>query len=378
MLLLVGKIIIFLICTILHKTAYPLDAQFVVYLLIAFITGFGEVLFESKNIISHPNSTKKSNLNTNTFIPDNKALSSLLLLILTIFFPPLRLYIPITFWNLWDSKSIFGGILFIINLILIGYENPLNETLFIFGGILATSGLCLYLKILTTKTATLEKQLKVMRDSSKEAQLLIEEKNRILLENQDSEIYMATLKERNRIAREIHDNVGHMLTRSILQTGAIKTINKEENLKSLLENLHDTLNTAMTNIRESVHDLHDESINLKTSIEEIVSNTTSPSIEFIYDCSMEVKKEIKYSFISVVKEAINNTEKHSNAKNMTIIIREHPGFFQLLIEDDGKNATPHFENGIGLTNISDRVKALKGHLKISTEKGFKILITVRK
>ena len=37
------------------------------------------------------------------------------------------------------------------------------------------------------------------------------EKNRKLLEEQDTEIYMATLKERNRIAREIHDNVGHML-----------------------------------------------------------------------------------------------------------------------------------------------------------------------
>lgn len=46
--------------------------------------------------------------------------------------------------------------------------------------------------------------------------------------NQDYEIYLATLKERNRIAREIHDNVGHMLTRSILQLGALSVINKDE------------------------------------------------------------------------------------------------------------------------------------------------------
>jgi signal transduction histidine kinase len=42
------------------------------------------------------------------------------------------------------------------------------------------------------------------------------------MEKQDYEIYLATLRERNRIAREIHDNVGHMLSRSILQIGALK------------------------------------------------------------------------------------------------------------------------------------------------------------
>ena len=52
------------------------------------------------------------------------------------------------------------------------------------------------------------------------------------MEKQDTEIYLATLKERNRIAREIHDNVGHMLSRSILMVGALKTVNQAENLKS--------------------------------------------------------------------------------------------------------------------------------------------------
>ena len=47
---------------------------------------------------------------------------------------------------------------------------------------------------------------------------MLTQKNKDLLEKQDYEIHVATLKERNRIAREIHDNVGHMLSRSLLQS----------------------------------------------------------------------------------------------------------------------------------------------------------------
>ncbi len=67
-----------------------------------------------------------------------------------------------------------------------------------------------------------------MRDTDTELKLVMEQRNRELLEKQDNEIYLATLRERNRIAREIHDNVGHMLSRSILQVGALATICKEE------------------------------------------------------------------------------------------------------------------------------------------------------
>lgn len=64
----------------------------------------------------------------------------------------------------------------------------------------------------TTELERLEAEYKKTRDDSKELTLMLEQKNRNLLEKQDAEVYMATLKERNRIAREIHDNVGHMLS----------------------------------------------------------------------------------------------------------------------------------------------------------------------
>ncbi len=69
----------------------------------------------------------------------------------------------------------------------------------------------------TAKSQILEEKLRrIQDDSSEERTLLLSQKNKALQEKQDYEIYNATLKERNRIAREIHDNVGHVLSRSIL------------------------------------------------------------------------------------------------------------------------------------------------------------------
>ena len=84
----------------------------------------------------------------------------------------------------------------------------------------------LLLRRRTDTCELLRQKYRRTRDDGTEILLLLEEKNQFLLEKQDTEIYTATLRERNRIAREIHDNVGHMLTRSILMVGALKTVNQ--------------------------------------------------------------------------------------------------------------------------------------------------------
>lgn len=224
-------------------------------------------------------------------------------------------------------------------------------------------------------------ELHYCRDTSAETELHLRERNNALREKQDYEIHVATLSERNRIAREIHDNVGHMLTRSILQTGALKVVNKEPIIDEGLSTLNDTLNTAMTSIRESVHDLHDEAIDLQLAVTELVTAAKRPHISLTYDVEENVPKEMKYAFIAIIKEAINNMQKHSNADTSRIILREHPGFYQLQIRDNGTTASGKnvsITNGIGLTNMEERVIALGGNIEIDTGNGFCINISILK
>ena len=214
------------------------------------------------------------------------------------------------------------------------------------------------------------------RDSSRELRLLMEEKTKALRENQDYEIYTATLQERNRIAREIHDNVGHLLSRSILLAGAIKTLNREEGLRQSLEDLEASLNTAMTSIRSSVHDLHDEAVDLETAVRELLEGFAFCPAELTYDMSRGLPKSIKYCFLAILKEALNNVMKHSSATKVDICMREQPGLYQLIIRDNGAAAGEPQGEGIGLTNMAQRVRELGGLLHIHRDKGFEIFITI--
>lgn len=216
------------------------------------------------------------------------------------------------------------------------------------------------------------------QDASTESALLLEEKNKALLAKQDSEIYAATLQERNRIAREIHDNVGHMLSRSILMTGALKTANQTPALAQPLDLLEETLSQAMTSIRTSVHDLRDESIRLQSALESLAETFTFCPVTLRYDLGFEVPKEVKYAFITICKEALHNVLRHSNATAVTITVREHPAFYQLLFEDNGTRISPPSGTGCGLANMKERVAALHGTFKIRTENGFRIFITIPK
>lgn len=224
----------------------------------------------------------------------------------------------------------------------------------------------------------LYRELHRIRDESKEKTLAMRERNQALIEKQNADIHAATLAERNRIAREIHDNVGHMLTRSLLQVGALKVMNKADSLQKPIEDLQETLNTAMTSVRTSVHDLHEDAIDLSGVLHELTETVTTPSITLDYDMGRHIPREVKYAFIAIVKEAISNMQKHSNATAAQIQLREHPGFFLLHIADNGTKIHHSSGDGIGLSNMEERIRSLGGTIRFDTEEGFKISIMVRR
>lgn len=252
--------------------------------------------------------------------------------------------------------------------------------------------LSFFLWLYARKYQALYQDFHQIRDDSEEHTLLLSEKNKALLEKQDYEIYAATLRERNRIAREIHDNVGHVLSRSILMTAACKTINKNDSLDPLLGNLEESLNGAMNSIRSSVHDLHDDAIDLEDAIKGLVKDFTFCPVNLTYDMSRQIPREVKYSLISITKEGLSNVMRHSNADSVDILLREHPALYQLCIEDNGtpeneipdiqtvsdSNKAKNTSGGMGLSNIRDRAKALGGTVQITQENGFRIFVTIPK
>ena len=240
-----------------------------------------------------------------------------------------------------------------------------------------------------TQTRQIDKltsSLQKTRDDSTELTLLLQDKNRSLRDKQDYEIYAATLKERNRIAREIHDNVGHLLSRAILITGAMKMTNQISGLQEPFESLDSSLGEAMDSIRKSVHDLHDDAVDLEKALEEIIADFSFCSVDFSYHLSKTIAREVKYNVIAIVKEALNNVMKHSNANLVQLTVSESEGLYQVMIEDNGTTISPNTPTnplnietrGIGLINMTERVKKLHGTITFYSQNGFRIYIKLPK
>ncbi|MCM1299548.1 MAG: histidine kinase, partial [[Eubacterium] siraeum] len=244
--------------------------------------------------------------------------------------------------------------------------------------------ICFLSAFFCTKTLKLrqaERHNKKSRDDSAELEKIMRLRNRELEDNLQYELHINTLRERNRIAREIHDNVGHLLSRSLLQTGALSAICPKEQtaLKSGLEDLKDSLNSAMNSIRESVHGIRDDSLDLKEEARKIILPLREGFItEFDYDISGEIPPKIKLCFISVLKEAVSNIIRHSSGDKVSVIFREHPSMYQLIVNDNGKPQAAKSTEGMGLADMEERARAAGGSFNVSREKGFTVFVSVRK
>ena len=243
--------------------------------------------------------------------------------------PKLFLFTPLVLYGILEERRYLLAALFGAGSFFSFVSNP--EAVCFAGVGCLIAGLMQYQ---TREYILIEERYRRTRDDGVEKNLLLREKNQSILKNQDYEIYTATLRERNRIAREIHDNVGHMLSRAILMVGAMKAVHGEGDLKGPLGQLNETLNAAMTSVQESVHDLHDEAI----------------------------------------KEALHNVAKHSDATWVRVTAREHPGLYQLIVEDNGTAASDRLlstnremadrewktesDRGIGIRNMQDRVEGI--------------------
>ena len=274
--------------------------------------------------------------------------------------------------------SILTTIPFILTagyLVAVGADNLLIH----FALILILAGFTIMSILLYNKMTFYKHDLHRTRDDSIELEEMLKSKNKALLMEQDQQVHLATLAERNRIAREIHDNVGHLLSRGILLLGAIITVNKDEAIAPQLKMLSDTLDESMEKMRSSVHDLHDDSIDLKKNIDEILGELKSFTVNTELDLDEALPTEVKLSIIGILKESVTNILKHSNGDSVAVILHQNNSFCTISITDNG-TLTPEQKaristegcDGIGLTNIKNRASSLGGEAYFYLNDGFTV------
>jgi hypothetical protein len=223
------------------------------------------------------------------------------------------------------------------------------------------------------KNLELNKRLEIANTDLKRTN---EELEKSLMDN----ARLAEIRERNRIAREIHDTLGHTLTG--LAAGIDACIALAGDDKPALRNQLDLLSKVSRNgikdIRMSVSSLRPdapERLNLKNAIEELVENTKRVAgVNIKLDCdiiNLKFDEDEEMAIYRIVQESLTNAIRHGKAKNIDVSIKKNYGSINLLICDDGIGCED-IKAGFGLRHIRERVNMLKGQVNFSSEEGFKV------
>ena len=203
---------------------------------------------------------------------------------------------------------------------------------------------------------------------------LIIEKNRVEKLNKEIEELTIT-KERNRVAQEIHDNLGHNLVALNMNLDVISNILDKDMEKSreLIGKCQSLTKDSMDNLRYAVYALRDENISqgFIRSIEKLVYNVEDENnlkINLNIDEKIEnYPPEYKNLLYTIIKESITNSIKHGKGDEISVDLKIEEDII-LKVKDNGIGCNEIIK-GSGLRGIDERTNKFNGNIKYISKKG---------
>jgi signal transduction histidine kinase len=201
--------------------------------------------------------------------------------------------------------------------------------------------------------------------------------NRQLAEFASQAEELAATQERNRLAREIHDNLGHYLTIVNVQIEAAKVICETDPSRALdaLNTAQDLAKKGLSSVRESVSALRVSPIEnrpLEDAISELIEESRTAGIETEFNLvgdTCPVESKVALVLFRVVQEGLTNARKHASASRVDVAMDfSQMDTIRLTLRDDGIGAADT-SGGFGLIGLRERVHLLDGEFKVETQPG---------
>jgi signal transduction histidine kinase len=198
----------------------------------------------------------------------------------------------------------------------------------------------------------------------------------------------SALQERNRIAREIHDSLGHTLTAQSIQLDSASLLLKSDDLeqaKTFLSEAKQLCKQALQEVRQSVSTLRNHPLQRKSLdivVRELVKEfqtTTAivPLVQIQVNCA--IPPEVISAVYRILQEALTNITRHSKATEVTIQVFTQSLTLHLLVMDNGKGFDPEQnQTGFGLQGMRERTATLGGKFTLGSrpEAGCSITIQI--
>lgn len=197
---------------------------------------------------------------------------------------------------------------------------------------------------------------------------------------------VAVLEERTRIARDIHDALGHSLTSLIVQLQAVKYMLQDGPplAQEAVRNMLGVAKQSLDEIRSSVHTLAMDKTSLGlTPLRSLLSQAekhTGVKMKLVSeDLDITLSQEATITFYRILQEAITNSLRHSDAKEIEVVLEHRGNTIFFSIRDDGSiTKEKAIKPGFGLNGISERLQKLNGRLRyfVRDPHGFQIDVEI--
>jgi signal transduction histidine kinase len=222
----------------------------------------------------------------------------------------------------------------------------------------------------------------------------VEDRARRAEQAKEDEASRRVADERLRIARELHDAVGHHVALINVQAGALTCLLDDEDLTQARESvahIQQASEEALEDLRLTVGLLREpgalesaqpaEPMPGLDQLEELICSFAGAGLRVTHEVSGQARQlpeAVELTAYRVIQESLTNTRKHAGCDTAVVRLGYAPGALRLAVEDDGKQATQATRQpaeGHGITGMRERVAALGGRLSAGPrpEGGYRVL-----
>lgn len=178
-------------------------------------------------------------------------------------------------------------------------------------------------------------------------------------------------KERNRLSKDLHDDIGGLLTTIRLYADQIDVMDSESELKALKEKTTTLVDTTIQSVRQIAYDLHPvilENLGLMEGLQNMVDDINQTKVihlHFNQGKIPDLTYDQELALFRIIQELVNNTLKHAQATQITLNLEFIENEVELFYTDNGVGYNPDQltdSGSLGLKNIESRAKLLEGNI----------------
>lgn len=226
-----------------------------------------------------------------------------------------------------------------------------------------------------------KERVTILNQQLAEANVQLSEMNNQLKDYAAMQKQMGEIEERNRIAREIHDTLGHTMTGLSAGIDAcIALIDYSvDETKKQLSIISGVARQGLKDVRRSMKKLRPDTLereSLESAIEKLITETMSTSkvsIEFqSFLPSLVFEDDEEDTIYRIVQEGITNAIRHGHASRIFINFKKVDIWLVIRIRDNGIGCKD-IHKGLGLTHMKERVDMLHGTVTYSSNNGFQVV-----